>query len=695
MFEIAIDTGGTFTDGALLRDDGTIGIAKAETRLTNLSKGAMDCIQLLAASENGLAVEELLAKTRTITLGSTIATNTIVELNGAKTVMITTKNFKDILEMRRVMKENLFNLRLPKPLVLVPRYLRFGVEERVGATGEIITPLNESEVHEAIAKAKYHDAEIVAVCFLHSYINPQHERRVAEIIRADYPELEFVLSSSVLPRPMEFERFNTTVIAAYIKPRCSDFIKDFEQRLKAAGFKGVLLIMTGSAGVTTVDLAIEKPISMVSSGPSAGPLFASSVGKRVGFENIIALDMGGTSTDISVIPGGRILTTTDSMAGDQRNAIEVVDVRSIGAGGGSIAWLDARGILNVGPHSAGADPGPVCYGKGGTRPTLTDAAVVLGYIPADYFLGGEIKLDSNLAEKAIKEQIADPLSISVVDAAYGISSITTQESADAILAACTSKGYDPRRFAICCGGGAGPVHVLAIADKLGIKDVYIPKVAGVFCAYGIACADFKHEVNKFISCLTTEVDLNELSNIYRGMKGGLTALLEREGATKEATKFIRCADVRYYGQIYELEATMPEANEEEAVSEHDLEVLTENFHKKHHETYGHADKTLLTEIRSIRLRAISERHKIEMTEQPYSGKDPSNALRRRRPVCFKELEGFVETPCYDGDKLRHGNVITGPAVVEEKTTTLIIPPKAEVSVDRYGNYAARLGGKIE
>ncbi len=690
MFQISIDTGGTFTDGILLREDGTVSIAKTESTPDNFSRGIMDCVKALAQCENGMSAEQLLAKTGTVTIGSTAATNAVLQLKGAKIGMITTKNFRDILEFRRIVKKDLLDLKLPKPVILVPRYLRIGVEERMKHTGEVITPLDEDEVRQAVAKLKANDCEVVAVCFLHSYANPEHERRTAEIVREEYPGAEVVLSSNIVPKPMEFERFNTTVLAAYISPLCSAFLKQLEKRLKDADFKGALLVMTSNAGVTTAEVAMERPILMISSGPSAGPLLASIVGKDAGFENILFADIGGTSYDISLLPKGRIRTTTDGIVGDQRNASETVEVLSVGTGGGTIARLDLRGILCIGPESAGADPGPACYGKGGQSPTVTDADVVLGYIPVDNFLGGEVKLDLELAKKVIQKQIGDHLGCDAVEAAYAMRFLVDGMMAEETFLTVTDRGYDPRNFVICTGGGAGPTHMLDVAKRLHIKEVYIPKVSSVFCAYGMTCADFKHEASQFASYIAEQVDLNELTKIYQAMEKEKCALLDREGVARDAIRIRRGGDMQYFGQIHGVAAWMPERGINGPVTKDDLAALIEAFHQRHEEMYGHADRNMPTAFSSIRLEAIGIRPKVKMAEQPRVGKDPSGALKRKRPAYFKELGGFVETPCYDGDKLQNGNVITGPAIVEEKTTTLVIPPGATVSVDRYGNYFGKL-----
>ncbi len=689
MFEISIDTGGTFTDGLLIDEEGRLSIAKTPTIVDDPSAGVMECITLLAR-ERGMTLKKLLPKVSTLLTATTLATNAALELKGAKVCMITTKGFRDILEWRRVVKPDLFNLKMPQPTILVPRYLRFGVEERTIVTGEIITPLNEDEVRQAANKARAYNAEVVAICFLHSYINPKHEQKAAEIVRAEYPEAEVVLSSSVLPRPMEFERFSTTVLAGYVKPICSRFMKGFSQRLKDAGFKGVLLFMTSNAAVATPEVISERPIAILGSGPSAGPLMATFLGKSCGFEDIISCDMGGTSFDVSIIPGGRILTTTEGMIGDQRNAYETTDVTSIGAGGGSIVWIDQRGVLRVGPGSAGADPGPACYGKGGQKPTVTDADVVLGYISADYFLGGKVKLDKSLAEKAIKEEIANPLGMDTIEAAYAIRSLTDFVLADRVFMTAVRRGYDPRRFTLCVGGGAGPTHGISVASRLGIKEVYIPKLAPVFCASGMIGADFSHSFTRPASYRGKDVDLNEMDKIYKKMETDGVTLLARQGVSREAMKIRRGAEMRYYGQIHDCEATMPEVKPDTPVSRESFEALIKDFHNRHKEIYGYSDETALTHITVLKLTAIGTRRPIKMVEQPTSGEDPSEALKGKRSIYFKEEKGSLETPCYDGDKLRHGNVITGPAIVEEKMTTVVIPPEAKVRVDSHGNYVAKL-----
>jgi len=690
MFHIAIDTGGTFTDGVLLREDGTYFIAKTSTTPADESEGIMGCLKLLARNEQGMTLKEVLGKTESITIGTTVGANAVLQNKGAKVGLITTKGFRDVLEMRRIPKQNVYNLRLPKPEILVPRYLRLGVEERMKYTGEIITPLNKDEVREAAAKLKAQNVDVIAVCFFHSYINPDHERKAGEIIRKEYPGTKVVLSSTVWPQPMEFERFNTTVLAAYITLPCSAFLEGLESHLKDAGFKGDLLHMISNTGLNTAEVAKEHPILMLDAGPSASFLHAGVMAKETGSENIILADIGGTSFGITVIPEGRMLTTTERILGDQRNLCEALDVVNAGTGGGAIAWLDRRGVLRIGPRGAGADTGPACYDKGGQEPTLTDACVVLGYIPTDNFMGGEVKLNVDLASKAIRENIADPMGIDTVEAAYAIYSLGVALMAAEISIACAERGYNIEDFVLFAGGGAAPTLILDIAKKLGISTAYIPKTSPVSNAYGMMYADFKHDASRCILKLTSEVDLSELNSIYEEMKTELTAILKKEGVASGAISIMRGANMRFYGQTWSTDAWLPEGVDG-LITGNDLKVLIEEFHKRYTERYGRSDKGMVTELVSIRIVATGVRPKAKMVaEESKSGKEPSGALKRKQGIYFEELGGFVETPCYDGDKLHYGNVIDGPARVEEKAMTVVIPTNSKITIDRYRNYHGSL-----
>jgi N-methylhydantoinase A len=684
MFEIMIDTGGTFTDGVLIDGKQRISVAKSETEPTDPSKSIMNCIARLA-EERKLTERELLRNTTTVSIGTTLPTNCILEGKGAKCCLIHTKGFRDIFELgRTIPKTDIYNLKVMAPKVLIPRYLRFGIEERIQCDGKIITPLNENDVTEAIKKAKEHHVEVPVVCFLHSYINPVHEERAAEIIKAEYPNV--VVSSRILRRWIEYDRLSTATFAAYVKPLLTRFIETLQDRLKEANFKGSLLFSTGLGDVTTAELSLENPGSVIGSGLATGALMGRFLAELCGFENIITYDMGGTSLDIGVLKDRVITTTAEMVIGDQKNAIESMDITSIGAGGGSIGWIDRLGVLRVGPASAGADPGPACYGKGGQLPTVTDADVVLGYIPTDYFLGGTIPLNQSLAEKAINEKIAKPSGMDTLEAAYTIASLEEAVMGERIFLSVVEKGYDPRDFVLVVGGGAGPVHGVAVAKRLGMKKVYIPKQAAVFSALGGLVADYGYVLNRFLYERDDEADIEKIKAVYSTMGKEAVAIFARQGISEKKMTIVRGAEMRYFGQLRDINVTLPQVRAGRSFTEATLKELVASFHDRHQALYGWADPALPATIALLKLRVIGRRRPFVLTKQPFISKNPSGALKRKRRVYFKDRGGLVKTPCYDGDKLRHGNVIVGPAIIEEKKTTVVVPPRSIVTIDAYENY---------
>ncbi|OGC92678.1 MAG: hypothetical protein A2W25_16275 [candidate division Zixibacteria bacterium RBG_16_53_22] len=684
MFEIIIDTGGTFTDGVLIDEEQKTGVAKFETTPAEPAVGIMNCITRLAEERN-LTLQELLRNTSTVTIGTTLPTNTILEEKGAKCCLLYTKGFRDTFELGRTMpKVDIYNLKVPAPRVLIPRYLRFGVEERIQYDGQVITPLKENDVLAAVKKAKEYKVEVPVICFLHSYINPAHEERAAEIVKAEYPDV--VVSSRIMRRWIEYDRLSTATFAAYVKPLLTRFFRILEERLKEAKFRGTLLLSTGLGDVTTAELSLENPGHLLGSGLATGALMGRFLAEQCGFNNVLTFDMGGTSVDIGVLKDRTIATTTEMIIGDQKNAMESMDITSIGEGGGSIAWIDRLGILRVGPESAGADPGPACYDKGGKRPTTTDADVVLGYIPADYFLGGTIPLNPSLARKAIEEEIARPLKMDAVEAAYSIASLSETIMGERVFLSIVEKGYDPRDFVLIAGGGAGPVHGVAMAARLGMKKVYIPKHAGVFSAFGGIVADYGYVLNSFYYRRDDEASADDVKALYDAMEKEAIETLARQGIGKKDMSIVRGAEMRYYGQLRDIDVTLPEVSPGTDFTAATLKELVAAFHSRHEALYGWADPALPAVIALLKLRAIARRRPFRLAEQTPVSQDPSAALKRRRQVYFKQLGGFKETPCYDGDRLQHGIAIKGPAIIEEQKTTIVVPPEAEVKVDAYGNY---------
>jgi len=488
---------------------------------------------------------------------------------------------------------------------------------------------------------------------------------------------------------MEWDRLSTAMIAGSVKPVVTRFIEGLNEQLKSGNFTGTTLFTTCIGGVASPELCLDNPALLIGSGPASGPLLGRFLAKLCNFENVIVIDMGGTTFDISMLPGATIHVTPEMRVGDFINALESVDVTSIGAGGGSIAWVDSRNILQVGPSSAGADPGPACYRKGGQNPTVTDADIILGYIPADFFLGGTIPLDINLAKNAIAKNIAKPLNLDTVAAAHAISALVEDNMAQGIFLSSVERGLDPRDFTLVAGGGAGPVHAAAIASRLGISQIYIPKQAAVFCALGAALANYEYVLNLCIYRSEAQLNVDELKGWYHALEEEGFNTLARQGLTKENMKLARGAEMRYFGQLRDIVIFLPENQSGEPFTDQTLKDLIREFHAKHQAIYGWSDPTMAIAISTLKLRAIGVRRPVELIKQPQSGRDASAALKRKRQVYFQELGGFIETPCYDADQLKYGNMIEGPAIVEDPTTTIVVPKGAELTVDAYHNYLIR------
>lgn len=685
MFKVAIDVGGTFTDTVVISEDDDIRLFKVSSTPFDFAQGVMNCLKK-AAHSYSLDLHEFLRKTDLIVHGTTVATNAMLTNSGVKTGLITTKGFRDVLELRRGMRFTLYNYKVPFPRMLSPRFLRTEVEERILHSGKVKTPLNEDDVHKAIKWLKENHAEAIAVCFLFSFLFPKHEERVAEIIKEEYPEAYISISSEILPQVREFERTSTTVINAYVGPLISRYLNRLEKSLKDSGFGQQLLVMQSNGGVQSVELSTRYAVNTISSGPSAGIPAAIYFANALGSENVISIDMGGTSFDVALVEKNSAMTTAEKWIGGHRIAIPMLDIHNIGAGSGSIAWIDPGEILRVGPQSAGADPGPACYGKGGKRPTVTDADLILGYINPDYFLGGEIKLDVEEARKSIKQEIGDKLNIDVIEAANAIFGLINATMADAISFVSVQRGYDPKDFVLCAAGGAGPIHAMRLAEEIGIPRIIIPKIAPVYCALGMLLSDLKHVYARSYYSRTEEVVIKKINDTYEQMERNGIKALEREGIPPEDIYLIRSADMRYIGQVHEVEVLVPGGY----LDMDAIKSMEEKFHQSHEALYTFSDRGSGTEILTYRVTAIGRTKKPTLTEKPYNGKDPSHALKGLRETFFMEYNGFAKSPIYDGDRLLPGNRVKGPGVIEEVAMTVVIPPDHELWVDKYGNYVIEL-----
>jgi len=683
MFKACIDTGGTFTDCVVLDNNGNLSEFKAPSTPSDFSIGVLDALR--EASEGySLGFEEFIRQIELIVHGTTAATNALVTRNVGRTAIITTKGFRDIIEMRRALKietKSMYDAFIPPYEPIVPRYLRFTVEEQTRYTGEITRPLNENELIEVIERIKKEGVEAVAICFINSYANPTNEKRAAQICEDELKDVFVTYSSDILPKMGEYERISTTVISACVGDVVSGYMDRLGKRLKEAGFTGQLLIMQANQYTQSVSAVARKPVYLMNSGPAAAPGGATFLGSKIGESNLITIDMGGTTLDASLIRNGEVPLVSGKWIEDERLGIKVVDVNSVGAGGGSIAWLDALGLLRVGPQSAGADPGPACYARGGNEPTLTDAAVILGYVPSDYFWGGKLTLSADLAKSALKK-IAQSMGMTIEDTAQAIFTTLNSTMADSITNISTRMGHDIRDFSLLAIGGGGALCGSFLAELLGIEKIIVPKFAASFSAWSMFSLDIGRDyVRSYISRLESAnpVDMNQL---YREMSQEALSEFEIMGVSKKDLMVKQFVDVRYSGQYHEVEMTLDSENASSKV----LENLAEEFHKKHKELYTFSMPWVPIELRNLRIIAKIERKKIGLQKIRVGVEDPSDALKRKRQCYFKGH--FMETPIYDGTRLKCGHVIPGPAVVEEPITTLVVPVGFQCNIDEYGNCIA-------
>ncbi|MBW1800707.1 MAG: hydantoinase/oxoprolinase family protein [Deltaproteobacteria bacterium] len=680
-FRVAIDTGGTFTDAISIDEFGNMVTAKAPTTPKDLVVGTINAMEALA-KRNDMDRKAFLAQVTSIVHGTTLGTNVIITRSGPKLGLIATEGHKDVLALPRIPKEDMWDWRKPQPQPLVPRYLRTEVRERVDARGEVRLPLDEDSVHRAVAYLKNIGIDGIVVALLFSFMYPEHERRVAEIIQADYPGIHVTLSSDVLHFLGEHERTGTTVIDAYIAPAIIEYTRTLVDFLEKEGFGAQLLFMQNNGGVETAAVALEKPSTLATSGPAAGPTSAITMGRLHGEENLLSVDMGGTSFDIAIVDKGNFMTKNENLIEGLRFSLPIIDSTSIGAGGGSIAWFDLADTLRVGPKSAGADPGPACYDMGGEEATVTDADVVLGYISPDYFLGGERKLRKDLAEKAIKEKVGDRLNLSITEGAAAIHKVANSVMADGINYTFTRRGYDPRDFTLVAAGAAGPSHAIKIAQELGISRVLIPKYAPIYCAFGMLCVNLKHDFLRFYATMKEDLDIGHVKMLYEDMESEALVLLEKEGVSEDQRDFERTMQVRYFGQFREVDVPWPGGPiTDDAISEG-----LKAFHRKHGDVYGYSDENYPVEFMGFGLSAIGKMPLVELKGIARGSEDPSSAIKGERDAYFEESNGFIKTRVYDGDKLLCGNLLEGPCIVEERMTTIVVPPQNKLRIDEYGNY---------
>jgi N-methylhydantoinase A len=679
------DVGGTFTDCLVQDDRGEVHAFKSPTTPRDPTLGLTNALNK-AARFFRMELPQFMSNVHLlIAHGTTLSTNALLTGKIAKVGMLTTEGFRDTIEIRRGYKNirtSRFNIFVPPYTPLVPRTLRMPVEGRMLYTGEELTPLKEEDIHNGIRKFKEEKVEAVAICFLHSYINPTHEKRALEICRAEMNGAYITASHEVLPVYREYERFSTTVVSAAVGPITAHYLAALREKLREIGFQGTLYMVQGGGLVQSVEESSRRAVTLIGSGPAAAPAGAIRLGQCIDSNNLFSIDMGGTSLDVCLIRQGEIPTTDYNWVGDERVAMKMVDVPSVGAGGGSIAWIDSLGLLRVGPQSAGADPGPACYGKGGSQPAVTDADLILGYVPADYFLGGEIVLRRDLAEKAI-DSVAAPLGLDLPAAAKAIFATVNSLMADKMTEISTKRGYDVRDFALVVGGGAGPVHGAYLADLLEIPTIIVPRYAATYSAFGMLNMEVGKDFARSLISRKSLLDLKRVNELYAEMETEAREVLAEIGIAPRDTVFRRSMEMRYVGQFHEMEVFDVPPGE---IGAKDLDEITEAFHKRHKDLFTFNMPGREVEFLNVRLKATARQERLKLAEIPRATGDAAEALKRRRPVLWDLAKGYEETPIYDGTKLACGHKIPGPAVIEEPATTVVIPGSYVCAVDGVKNY---------
>jgi N-methylhydantoinase A len=688
MARIGVDVGGTNTDLVLECAAGVF-YHKVPTTLKNQSIGVVQGVQGICAMA-GIPTSEV----ETIVHGTTTATNITIEHNGADCGMITTEGFRDILHIGRHKRPYNFSLHFDVPWQsqpLVKRRNRIAVAERIlPPTGQIAVPLDEAAVRAACAVFKRRGINSVVIGFMFAFLNDAHEVRAREILLEEMPDAYITLSSDVAKVMREYERFSTAAMNCYVGPKTAFYLRDLDSRLREAGVTSKLRIMQSNGGVSTVDACAKRPIRILMSGPAGGVIGGASEGAMAGEANIITVDIGGTSADISTIPGGvvKIMNPRDTFVSGHPVLTPMIDLVTIGAGGGSVAFIDEAGAFHVGPRSAGSEPGPACYGRGGTEPTVTDAQIVLGRLDPDMALGGDLKLDASLSFKAIEDKIACPLGLSVTDAALGIIRIINNNMALAIRSNSVARGIDPRAFSIMPFGGAGPLHGVALAEAMACKDVIVPVAPGITAAVGLLKTDLQYEHTEAVIVelnRATEGDFARINAAVSLLRERVQAELDGDGIARDQQKVTVIAECRYQGQGFELRAAMPDG----PVTAENRHLIADSFHDQHHQDYGYSYRK--AEVELITLRAIGTAS-VPRIEIPMIAKTDGSSIDRAlmfvRPTTFDD-GATLATPRYDRTKLMAGDVVPGPALLHQHNATTLIPPGYLAETLDYGNTRIR------
>ncbi|MFQ5763048.1 MAG: hydantoinase/oxoprolinase family protein [Candidatus Bathyarchaeia archaeon] len=670
-YRVAVDVGGTFTDVFVYDEHtGEIRIAKSPSTPINPAIGVMEALK-----KSSIAPAEMVFFSH----GSTVGTNALITRNFPRTGLVATKGFRDVIEIRRGVREDIWDAYKDPAPPYVKRRDRLEVDERTDYTGTILKPLSEDEARSIARVFKRRGIASIAISFINAYMNGENERIMKQILQSEYPEAFVCTSHEVVPEIFEHERTSTTAVNACLGPVVSHYLYDLTRRLKEAGYTGDAVVMHSGGGVMTAESIAFHAARIANSGPAAGAIAGAYFAKLCGFQNSIGLDMGGTSTDVSLMFNGEMRIAREWWVEFGYPILfPCVDMVSIGAGGGSVAWIDEGGSLRNGPRSMGADPGPACYMKGGTEPTNTDANMLLGRLNPDMFLGGAMKVDKNASEEAIKQKIGDPLGLDAVQAADAMIKVANSNMCDAVRLMSVRRGYDPREFSMVVFGGAGPLHGAYVAAELSIPALIIPLWPGITSALGCLLTDIKHDLSKTYISDVAEVNADLLEREFTIMEEEAAKRLRAEGTPEDRQQMLRYMDMRYVGQWRSLTVSCSRPIGDS------LEAVCDKFHVEHQREYAYSARDQSVETYGLRVSAIGLTDKPKLPKLPRTG-TAETALKGSRNLYLSEAGGFVETKVYDRSKLSAGAILTGPAVVEQIDSTVLIPTEANGEVDDYGN----------
>ena len=679
---VGIDSGGTFTDVCLFDDvTGAVAVWKVPSTPDDPSRA------IAQGTDEGVArVGRTPADLGYFGHGTTVGTNALIQHRGVRTGLITTEGFSDLIEIGRQKRPDLYDLQVDKPPQLVTRDLRFGVRERIRHDGTVETPLDEAAVRAIARTLKAAGVKAVAIGFLYGFVRPEHEIRAKDIVLEEFPEAFVSTSHEVAPEFREYERISTAVVNAYLGPVMRTYIQRLADRLKALGVAVAPHLTQSNGGVIGFDMAARLPVRTVLSGPSTGVVAAQAIGKAIGIPNLITFDMGGTSTDVALLRDGEAAVASEANVHGYPIKAPMLDIHTVGAGGGSIAYVDSGGLLKVGPRSAGADPGPVCYGRGNTEPATTDANVVLQTLNPEYLLGGRMKIDQAKSKQAI-QVLADQLGLDLMATAQGIISVVTANMAKAIRVISVQRGHDPRDYALVAFGGAGPLHAARLARELEMKTIVVPRNPGICCALGLLLTDLRADFATTSLMLAEDSHARAVGEIFEGLEQQADHWFAEEHVAHHDRQLRRVVDMRYHGQNYEIAVDLPAG----PVTVQSMESLRRGFAEAHTRLYGYAAAEEPVQMVTFRVAAIGVAPKAEFRSEPDAGPDASAALMGTRNVWFPEAEGFVLCPVYDREKLRAGNRIKGPAIVEQMDATTVLLPGMHGFVEPTLNLILEMG----